>query len=71
MSNGEYWTGKPPDSQECQPLEDMHLEGVEEMVPMQKKLSNGSQLVMTPSRTLHFQNQKSTIPTLFCTMMLI
>ena len=41
---------KPPNSQECQHLEDMHPDGVEEMVPMHKKLSNGSQLMTTPSR---------------------
>ncbi|XP_064406250.1 uncharacterized protein LOC135351213 isoform X2 [Halichondria panicea] len=36
-----------PDSQECQQL---HPEGVNEMVPMPKKPSNGSQLMTTPSR---------------------
>ncbi|XP_064406307.1 uncharacterized protein LOC135351259 isoform X2 [Halichondria panicea] len=36
-----------PDSQECQQL---HPEGVNEMVPMQKKPLNGSQLMTTPSR---------------------
>ncbi len=38
---------KTPDSQECQQL---HPEGVNEMVPMPKKPSNGSQLMTTPSR---------------------
>ena len=38
---------KTPDSQECQQL---HPEGVNEMVPMQNKPLNGSQLMMTPSR---------------------
>ena len=41
---------KPPNSQECQHLEDMYPDGVEEIVPIQKKLSNGSQLLTTPSR---------------------
>ncbi|XP_064406230.1 uncharacterized protein LOC135351193 isoform X3 [Halichondria panicea] len=46
---------KTPDSQECQQL---HTEGVNEMVPIQKKLSNDSQLMTTPSR----KSPPSTLP---------
>ncbi len=65
---------KTPDSQECQQL---HPEGVNEMVPMQKKPSNGSQLMTTPIvgnvHPLHFPNKENqvNILTVFCTTRLV